>query len=104
VWWGGLFGVFYEEFFYLVFEILDEEFFEPGYSFIIPTLWMKSHHNPFREPPLLCRLYNILGAVKNQALLDPFCLLRNFIAYTCFPTIPSAACVGEVELLKKSIP
>ena len=86
--------LFYEEFFYLVFEILGEELFEPGEGFVVPTLWVEGHHDLLREPPLLCRFYNILGAVKNQALLDPFCLLGNFIAYTGFPAIPYAACVG----------
>ena len=38
----------------------------------------------------LYRSYNIIGRMKNLALFIPLFLLKHFISYTCFPSIPMA--------------
>jgi hypothetical protein len=58
-------------------------------------------HDFVGKPVVLCGTDDVFGGMENEALVDPFILLRHLIPQADPPAVPAAAGVGEVEHLVK---
>jgi hypothetical protein len=76
---------------------LEQEFFDPQIWAVVPALWVKGDDGGQGELPAIECFNDLEAGVKYFAICYIFILFFYFVSNAYFPSVPSAAGVGEVE-------